>query len=118
MGDAMVGVADDQFARLTSLGVTVGKTAGLIESAAPDRSGLVWKVDLPVTMTLVLDADEGVGDGWHTGTVSPNRAAVIRDNCVSARQHRSTQARPCEKARVAHRSPSSALRRSALISPS
>jgi hypothetical protein len=87
MGDTVVGVADDQFAQLTSRGVTVGNAAGFVEGAAPDRSGSVWEIDLPVTVGVVLDADEwvGVGGGWHTRTVAPDRAAVIRGNCVSAR---------------------------------
>ena len=63
MGDAMVGVADDQLARLTSLGVTVGNAAGLIKGAAANGTRPVWKVDLPVAVRVVPDADEGVGGG-------------------------------------------------------
>jgi hypothetical protein len=87
MGDAVVRVADHQFAQITSRGMAVGDTASLVEGAAPDRSGSVWEVDLPVTVGVVFDADEWVGGGWHTRTVAPNRAAVIRGNCVSARRH-------------------------------
>jgi hypothetical protein len=46
---------------------------------------------------VVLDADEGVRGGWHTPTLAPNRAAVIRGNCVSACRHPSSPAAPARK---------------------
>ena len=63
MGDAVVGVADDQLAQLTRRGVTVGEAAGLVEGPAADWSRPVREIDLPVTVAVVPDADEGVGGG-------------------------------------------------------
>jgi hypothetical protein len=97
MGDPVVGVADHQFAQLTARGMTVGEATGFVEGAAADRGGPVWEIDLPVTVGVVLDADEGVGGSWHTRTVALNRAAVIRGNCVSARRYASSPAAPARK---------------------
>jgi hypothetical protein len=83
MGDAMVGVADDQLAQLSAGGMPVGKVAGLAQRPAANRGRLVRELDLPVAVPIVLDADEGIGDGGHTLRVSPRRPFVIRDNPLS-----------------------------------
>jgi hypothetical protein len=60
MSDAVVGVADDQLAPVTSRGMSVGEATSLVEGTAPYRGGPVGEVDLPVTVGVMLDADEGV----------------------------------------------------------
>jgi len=66
VGDAVVGVADHELARLPVGGVPVGQAPGLIERAAPDGGNLVRKLHLPVTVTLVIDADGGVRGRGHS----------------------------------------------------
>ena len=81
MRDAVVGVADDQLARLTVRRVPVGETAGLIERATPEWEDLIRKVHLPVSAAVVVDADGWVGDGRHVserGTDSPHVQAFGR----------------------------------------
>ena len=64
MGDAVVGVAHDEFDRLALGGVAVGETAGLMKRPAPDGR-FIGKLHLPVAMTLMVDADGGVGSRSH-----------------------------------------------------
>lgn len=65
MGDAVVGVADDQLAGLSPPGLTVGQVPSFLQRVASHRDSLLGKLDLPVTVTLVLDADGGVGRCLH-----------------------------------------------------
>jgi hypothetical protein len=83
MGDAVVGVADDELALLSACGVAVGEIAGFAERPAVDGGDLVGEIDLPVAAPIGLDADEGVGRAGHRLRVSPSRRSVIRDNPLS-----------------------------------
>src|SRR5579875_1494436 len=72
--DAVVGVADHQLARLAICRLHVRQLPGLVKSAAAQRRGLFGKLDRPVTLAVVIDADRGIGSGWHGHSV-PRRGA-------------------------------------------
>jgi hypothetical protein len=80
VGDAVVGVADDQLAALAVSGVAQGQAAGLFQGVAADRRDLIGELDFPVAAPVMIDADEWVGRRCHTCRVPLGARTVIRDN--------------------------------------
>jgi hypothetical protein len=71
VGDAVIGIADDELAGLSRRRLTVGHSPSLLERATPDRPVeqvggiLVQKLNLPVTAAVVIEADGGVRGCLH-----------------------------------------------------
>lgn len=55
--DAVVGVADNQFARLAAVGEEVCDALGVVERLAGDNAPLIEQLDLPIAAAVGINPD-------------------------------------------------------------